>query len=408
MAVNIPQFRYLEGYKKFVDELKKSIKELGQIADRQETLLASSLSANTLLSAAATDTFTINLTPDEKEAKTRLRKLARKVDPKLVKVVVPNQKALEKQYALCEELYEKYRTLEAVESQVSTRFEGTASKKFRTELTTLKNQVEKALKKTFDFISKLAQKHVPASFQKYMDAVSSEVQEHVHAQDVELMLYVSVYSGSLVFSYYLKIENAINDDGSITPVLYVAVQWVVGNDKVDPSTMVYLDHGFETPNDLLRQGDGISVSSAMSAVKAVGELLSLENFSTELGVVPLSLAFLRDPANISKDLFNVRDLISKLSIDGTTITFTIKSKVPKADYGKIGNELYPQVKQLLKNQRSARLRKNEFPGKREIVFTTVGVAGPLDINMQDAEFFKDRFGISDTALRKIVRILNQE
>lgn len=407
MAVNIPQFRYIEGYKDYVAEIKQEVEELMQLVEQHRKVLASALTASTQLSAAATNTFTINLTPDDADAKSRMRRLAKKFDTDLVKVVVPNVASLEKHYTVCEELYEKYRTLEAVESQISTRFEGRGSASFRKELTMLKSNVEQALKKTFATISAIAHKHVPASFQKYMTAISDEVNEHVHSSKTELMLYVNTTSsGSLVFTYYMSIEDAIQDDGSITPMLYVVLQWIVGSAKEDPSNKVYLLHTFETPNEVTRQGGGIEVSSVMSAVRAVGNLLSLEHFSTELGVVPLSLAFLKDPAHIDRSLFSARDLISKLTVTAQDITFTIKAAVPKSKYAPLATELYTQVRQLLRNQRSAKLRMRILSGQRQIVFTSVTEAQGGEISLHDAEFLKERFGVSDTQLRKIVNVLN--
>lgn len=410
MAVNIPQFRYLEGYRDYLKDLKVSIGEIEQLVNKQQKLLASSLTAETRLSAAAGSSFTITLRDETTDdARARLRKLKRTMDPDLVDVVVPNKAALEKQYKLAEELHEKYRTLEAVESQISTRFkDAPAAKGMIREITDAKKGVGAALKKCLGFISSLADKHVPKSFQKYMDAISEEVDAHVPSQETRNFLYISVAGeGSLVFTYYKLMEDAINDDGSVTPALYIVVQWVVGNDKTEPVIYVYLEHDYVTPNELLKQSSGTEVSSAGSAVKAVAHLLSLEQFSSELGVVPLSLAFLNDPANISKSLFRVADLIDSFAVEGTSITFNIKKEVPKTDYGKIGNELYVDVKRLMKNQRTARLKMNPMPGQRKIEFISVGAAGPLDISYEDAEFFKERFDINDQQLRRVVNILNQ-
>lgn len=410
MAVNIPQFRYLEGYKDYLKDLKVSIGEIEQLVNKQQKLLASSLTADTRLSAAAGSSFTITIHNDEADAKARLRKLKRTMDPDLVDVVVPNKAALEKQYKLAEELHEKYRTLEAVESQIDTRFKNApAAKGMIREIAEAKKGVGAALKKCLGFISSLADKHVPKSFQKYMDAISEEVDAHVPSQSSKNFLYISVGGeGSLIFTYYKLMEDAINDDGAITPALYITVQWIVGNNKTEPAIYVYLEHDYVTPNELLRQGHGTEVTSAGSAVKAVAHLLSLEQFSSELGVVPLSLAFLHDPATISKEFFKISDLIDKFTVEGTSITFNIKKEVPKSDYGRLGNELYVDLKnRLLKNQRTARLKMNPMPGQRKIEFISVGAAGPLDISYEDAEFFKERFNIDDRTLRRIVHILNQ-
>lgn len=411
MAVKIPQIRYITDLEPVLKKIKEEVRDLIELSKVQRRKLSASLSAPKVLEAAALGDDAIIRIRDSTtaESRSRARKFARKIDPELTKIVVPDMESLRRKYALSNELYEKYRTLDTIESQARAMFKGKRSENFLKETVKLKEEVGTALKETLTFLNELAHHHVPKSFERYMEAVSEEVDSHLVASKSELFLYVSVTGdGALAFTYYKMMENVVNEDGTTTPILYIVIQWVVGNDKRDPGVTVHLMHEFVTPTTVENTVGGVSASNAQDALRAINKLLVLENFATELGVVPMSLAFLKDPKLINKNLFSVQDLVTDLMVDGTSLTFKVKSAVPKSSYPELATQLSLEVRNLLKNQRGSRIRVNIEQGKREIRFTVVTIAGPLDITMQDAEFLKDQFGINDSQLRKIVHILNSE
>lgn len=410
MAINVPQFRYLGDYKDFLKETMESVDELMQLVTQQQKLLASTFQVSVapkLQSIAAAAVTIINLTPDTKEQKSRLRRLQRKLDVEAVDIVVPNKKALQDQYTMAEALYERYRTLDSMEAQISVQFPEASADPLKKEIATAKKKIENSLKKCLTFLNEVAEHHVPAEFKKYMTAVSDEVDTHIAATSVKNFLYVSVYNGSLVFTYYKLIEDAINEDGSITPSIYAIVQWVVGGPEQDSGVFVYLEHEFTIPNNLLKHG-GHEVNSAMEAVKKIGTLLRLENFASELGVIPLSLAFLKNPKQIDRTVFNEADLIKSMEVGPREITFDLKREVPPSSVQEFAKQLYPQIARLLRRSRSVRLDYRFDARGRTITFTSVGAAGQQDITLEDAEFMRDRFNLNEAQLAKIVQILNEK
>lgn len=410
MAITVPQFRYLADYKEFLKETMTQVDELTQLVDQQQKLLASTFNVSVsakLQHIAAAATTIINLTPNTKEQQSRLRKLQKKLDVEAVDVVVPNKKALEDQYTIAEALYERYRTLESMESQIEMQFPEASADGIKREIASAKKKISNSLSKCLTFLSDVAEQHVPKEFKKYMQAVSDEVDTHIAATDVKNMLYVSVFNGSLVFTYYKLIEDAINEDGSITPSIYAVVQWVVGSRDQDSAVYVYLEHEFTIPNKLLKVG-GHEVDSALEAVKKIGDLLRLEHFTSELGVIPLSLAFLKEPDLIDKTLFNEADLIKSMEVAPREITFQFKREVPSSDVQELAKQLYPQIAKLLRRSRTVRLDYRFDSRARTATYTSVGAAQAQDVTLEDAEFLKDRFNLNDQQLNKVVQILNEK
>lgn len=411
---DLPTFRFAADVERYIKEQKEEVNELVQMSEQQTKALSASVTPVQLVAA---DVFNLTNDEDKSEARRRMRMLKRKIDPDLAKVVIPQPAALEKQYALSEALYEKYRTLTAIESQMAVQFAGETSKQARESIADLKAKVEKELRKILGSISDLAEHHIPKTFRKYVDAIAAEVQEHLSViGDSKLMLYVSVWKGSLVFTSYQMLTKVLNEDGAITPALYVTVQWIVGMEAsakvpaVEPAVYVYLLHEFESPNKLLNQGQGEEVSTVMEAAKSIGYLLNLEHFSTELGVVPLSLLYLRDPTEINPQLFSSKDLIASIATEPSKLIFNIKRQVTKDLYPDLAQHLYADVRGLIghNGKHKARIRVGIDPKQRTITFTVIALSGKFDINAQDAEFLKDRFGLNDSALRRIVHIINTQ
>lgn len=401
IAIELPKFRYIDDVNRFLSQMSEEIDELESLIQVQQKQLAylqkprDNVKA-TLLKAA---TFEFTIDPDAGAKKTHLK---RKIDPELTKVVVPNVKKLEEQYGLSEDLYERHRMLEAMETQISMGFpdrRGEAYEEAVAGIRKLKAKVAEALKKVLGFLNEVAAEHVPRTFQKYMDAIVQEVQEHVTFESNQVFLYVSATGdGRLAFTYYLMLQNATNDEGMITPHLYISVQWIVSE-----SVHVQINHEYELPNSLMKD-PGSEVESVGEAVREISHLLDLEDFSTSLGTVPLATQLKMDPSKITEGMFTYKSFIKKVAIDSNSLVFNLRPGVTKDQVEEIKYPLYQEVKELFKRSRNIKLRMKV--STKQIEFEIVNVAQRGEVNFTDAEFLKDRFGISDQQLRKVVQVLN--
>lgn len=402
VAIELPKFRYIDDVARFLDKMQEEVSENESLIKVQQKNLAYLQRPNEKVQSFLTKAAMQFMIHDDDESGPKSH-LKRKIDPELTKIVVPNVKNLQSQYGLSEQLYEQYRTLEAVETQVAMQFPDRTGKQYNDTMGSirkLKKQVGDQLKTVLGFLNEVAAKHVPKSFQKYMQAVVQEVQEHVLFEDSDVFLYVSTTAEKeLVFTYYLMLKNATNDEGQVTPHLYISLQWIVGAE-----VSVHVNHEYELPNQLLG-GNGTAVGSAGEAVSAISDLLSLEDFATSLGTVPLSTQLRKDPSTLNPGMFTYKSFISKVSVDNDVLTFKLKPGVTQDSLRDIAYALFQEVKQLFRRVKGTKLKMT--PSKKEISFKVVNVAPEGEVSIHDAEFLVDKFGLNQQQVRKVVDILNK-
>ena len=405
-AIDVPKFRYIDDIGRFLDKMETEIDESGKLLVQQQKLLASTFRAAVPINAA----MVFNVTPSEPgEQRKLLRQTKKKIDPALTKVVVPNMKKLQGQYNLAEDLYEKFKVVESVETTLSLSFPDRRGEQYEAtikQIGKMKAKIQAQLKICLEFLGEVADKHVPKSFSQYIQMIADLVSDHVIFKESSSFLYVSVDpQGNLVFTNYLMLQDVANDEGEVAPHLYISIQWVVSG---EPKVTVDLNHEYEVPNKLL--GSGEEVSSVGEATKAISDMLELENFSSALGVVPLALQLKVDPTSLNPQMFTYRDFISKVTVDERTISFKLRKEASSpAAVTEISAQLYKELKSLMKSKNvRLTMKQNKAAGVYTITFTIVKVAEGGEFSVYDMEFMRDKFGLNNQALRKIVNIINQQ
>lgn len=401
---NIPKFRYLEDAVRYVGSIDKELDEYGQLISKQHALLAYLYKPKSWVTESlnrVTAALTISSSVEGSDDYTAF-------DSKLDKIV-PSIRQLQKQYGLVEDMYRKYRSLESIEIQINMAFaDGRDLQKALGEIYRVKNKVVEQMRKILTYLNDVAKAHVPSNFQNYMEVIRGEVEEHVLFKDSSLFLYVNVTdTGNLAFTYYLMLEDVVNQEGEVSPHLYIAVQLVLDiNGREEPCVNVYLDYDFELPNQLLNDGMGMSVDSAQSAIQALSTMLETESFKSSLGVLPLTVN--KNSEFLASDLFNYRDYINKVAVDGSTMIFILKKLEASKDVVKtIAYKLSQEVKELIRRSKNTRLAMDieKVEDTYSIVFRIIGNSEG-EFSTYDAEFLKYRFGLTDTQLRRVVNILN--
>lgn len=402
--MEVPNFRYMQDAQRFLKEMSQEVDEQSKLLKQQQKMLSASLAA---IRVTAADTV-FNVSPSsEKNQRSVLRKLKHNVDPELDKVVVPNLKKLQSQYNLAEDFYEKLKGLEQAETQVQMTFHNRRGPEYEalmTQFRVLKDKVQAALKDCLQFLSDVAHKHVPPGFQKYIDLVVEQINEHVIFRDSSTFMYVSIDpDGNLVFTAYIMLQDVANDEGSVAPHLYVSIQWVLGKQN---EVRVDLNHEYEVPNKLLGQGE--PVGSVGEAAKAINDLLELENYSSTLGVVPLAIQMNVDPTTIKVSQFQYGDVVEKLVVNENSISFVLRKQITKPDaITEIAAQIYKELKARMKRGQVRLTMKTEKVGKQtQLTFHIVKIAEGGEFNDYDVEWLRDKFGLNNTQLRKIVNIIN--
>jgi hypothetical protein len=402
LALELPKFRYLDDVTRFVDQIENELKDYDNLIKVQQKALAFLLQPRAWVQASLVKaaTFEFNVSDDAGTKKSHLKK---KIDPELTKVVIPKLKDLTSQYNMAEDLYEKHRVVEMAETQIAMQFPDRRGPDYEAAMSgiaQLKANVQGKLKKVLGFLSDVAEAHIPKTFKTYMQAVVKEVEEHVQFESNQVFLYVSTSpEGEIVFTYYLMLENAMNDDGKVTPHLYISLQWVVGG-----AVYVHVNHEYELPNQLLK-GGGNAVESVGSAVKELSELLDMEDFATALGTVPLATQLRMDPSKITENMFTYRDFIKKVEIDQNELVFVLRPGVSQEQIDEIKIPLFQEVKALFNNSRKMKIKMST--STKFITFTLSNVAQAGEVSYDQAEFLRDRFNLNETQLRKFVKELNK-
>lgn len=414
---DIPKFRYLDEAIRMVDKMDEELNETQQIINQQQKVLSYlkrpkdevKAALNKKSVTAALEIFKI--TRDPADAK-RMRTLRKTADPKLTKVVVPSVSKLKSQYKILEDLYSKFQTLESLETQIGMQFKDARDlQRAIRNIRLVKNKVQKQMKEVFSYLNDVANAHVPKAFQEYTEAIVNEIQEHVPYLKAEQFRYVTTSSeGSLVFTEYIVIIDAVNDEGETTPHLYISIQWVVGSDNEPSSVRVFLNHDFELPNELLTT-HGPEVGNVAEAVRAIANLLDMEDFSSSLGVIPLALQLKMDPKLLTKDLFSYREYIDKVGTDAenNALVFALRKNagVDKDSARKIAHQLFVEIRGILKKAKNTKITSTieQKNGQFFIIFKIKGKAVGNEMTTYDLEFMRDKFNLNDTQLRKIANIM---
>lgn len=404
--ITVPKFRYIDDVKRFLDKIGQDVNEISQLLKQKQKLLASVVNMDSTEIKAA---MVFNITPtDRKDQMSLVRKMRRKIDPSLTKVVVPGMKKLESQYNLAEDLYDKLRAVEQAETQISLAFPNRRGEQFEavmSQIRIMKEKIGEQLKICLSFLSEVAEKHVPTEFTKYTQLVADLVNEHVIFKESHSFLYVSVTpQGDLAFTSYLMLQDVANDEGMVAPHLYISVQWILSK---DPTVTVDLNHEYEVPNKLV--GSGELVESVGEAVKVISDMLELENFSSALGVVPLALQLKVDPTALNPNMFSYKDLIGKVVVDERTIAFRLRKEANSPEVvTEVAAQLYKELKALMKSKQVRLTMKQEKErGIYTVTFNIVKIAEGGEFSAYDMEWLRDKFGLSQLQLRKIVNIVNQ-
>lgn len=252
-SIELPRFRYMDDVTRYLSNLRLDIEDCENLIKVTQKSLAS-------------------ITKSKIEAQ--------KIDPEIKKKVVPSLSKLKSQYGLIEDLYEKHRTLESVESQIALQFperKGEVYERTTATLRELKKKVETQLRAVLDFLRDISNKHEPKSFAKYRQAVIQELQEHLEFRDSEQFLYVSTSESDLLFTSYFLLNDVLTEDKRKVPNLYVSIQWVVGT-----GVYTHLSNEFELPENLVHE-TGTECKTMSETVTSISNLLNAEGFFNKQG-----------------------------------------------------------------------------------------------------------------------------
>ena len=402
----LPKFRRIEDIQRYLDEVAKDVAISEKMVEQQHKLLSRLLKPTPKLGQVMAAAFVeFDVTPGAGSGGRRGKGTLDKsvVAPSINKVVIPNLSKLKDQYGLMESLYAQRVLMDSVETQMAMQFptkvQGPQYEATQGAVKKLRDKIDVQLQKVCTFLSDVAEKHVPKQFVEYVGAVSEAVANRVTFDSSERFLYVSVNDKSLYFTEYLVLKDAVNEDGKVAPHLYIVVQWCVGR-----TVEIFVEHEFTPPNQL-EHGD--EVRTAHEAMESISHLLDLEGFASAIGRAPLSMNMKVNPNKLTPAMFQSRDFISKILVadDGDEIAFTFKAKLDKETKKQVGYQIFQDFKTMMRN-RKVKLRMKIENAKVTLFVSDVAAGSEVSVN--DVEFLKERFGLSDGAVHRISQILNRD
>jgi hypothetical protein len=390
-------FRSLEEIERYLEELKKQVTDFDSLLQKYQSQFA-----KTAMTAAPIE-FKINVKQDlTPKAKKGPAILIDHID----KFVIPKMDVLRKNFQIVDELYEDLDKLRSLESTVSLHFKSKAgSGKTLEGIKKLKLLTEQKVRKALEFLEKVGTKHEPTLFKTFVQKVADRLEDEIDYKGYENIVYVhETVDKELVFTHYLKLIGVSDDEGSQFKEIYVVFTCVLtpSEGKLGAAYYVNTLYEFATPGKFDR---GTVVDSVKAALAVIGIQLDLElNFSSMLGTLPMNL----DMNKITKNLFTSRNYIQSVSGDENLLEFTFTKDIKtEADASKVAETLYPEVRALQAHSKGKlKVRLTKDLGRYKVIFKLANVAGQGQVSVDDLRFLRDKLGVDEDRLRKIVRIIN--
>lgn len=339
------------------------------------------------------------------------------------KVVIPNRKQLQESYRVALELHQKLRDVNEIASQMAIEFNdpedadmSRAARKAAEQVEVIRSRIEMALRRAADFMNQVASKNAPSAMKHITKTLSRMLSRGIEYSSIEDGLYVYTDpNGGLVFLHLFAMSHVVDADGKHIPSLFVAVSCTTDADGINDGSTFHLNTmlDFQPPGKFPLGGaftwNGSGSNKALA--KRLGYLLDLDKVSNEFGRVPLK-DLLSDRAVTKRD-FSVENKVSSLEVSDDNLRFRFVRTVNTDDraYGLaeiIYKELYNQI---LMGDRKSKIRLRMRVGKERGLYMVdfffqrpTGIA----ITEGDLEVLRDRWDISDNAMRKIVETINKD
>jgi len=306
-------------------------------------------------------------------------------------------KALRSKYTVLQELFHKKTELEAMEAKLRVNFSNQLPEKALREIEKLQKTVLAGISEAFQFLSQLADDHMPRKLALLHKGVSAALAKSILYKKGTSYNYVFEVDGDICFAYYIQLRGLEDENGKLFPEIFFTMTQRLG---AEPQTYVGIQHHFTPPSeDLLMK----RVKSIKEALRAYAAMLELDRFENTLGSLPLDLVL--NPKSINKNVFKYGSLVSSLDVDENSITFNLKSTaLPKVD--EIASQLFKELN-AIQRRTNARLRMSVERSKSpRVYFKFVPQKDAPPVLPEDLEFLQLRFGVSQEALGRIAKIIN--
>lgn len=389
--------RILADSPRFLEDALRSIKKFSEEVD---ALLQ--LQKQFIRQTAATFSLEVDIGPAGGELKT---------SPHIqqtpnANLKVADMERLRKNYSIIHDLWGTREALESMAISIRQAFasRGEDTDKAVAEIAKLKLKVDKGLEEAFIFVSGLAHQNLPAKFETFNKALGLVLEKSIIFDDSKQYTYLHEVDGDLVFSTYTQLISVMDDDGTYYPELYVVSSYRIG---MEQGTFIAILTKFAPPSERLLMK---KVTTIKETLRALNMLLSMDNFTTSVGSLPIAL--LLKEGTVKRDLFLYQNLIKSIQVAENKVVLVLKPEVTDdKEAHSIINQINLDFKQATKKTgtKLSMAVKKPMKSTEKCFVLTFFFNPPNDVlwaTPEDLQFIKERFQLSDLTLRTVVRTIN--
>ena len=317
---------------------------------------------------------------------------------------IANLDKMRKNYAVVHELWETNEAISALEVKIRISLSG---KKVDVspaieELAKVRARIKNGLQEAFSFLADLAASNLPEKFRQFNEATAKILEKSIAYQESKTFTYIYEVEGDIVFSTYFQLKKVTDDDGTYFPDLFIVISYRTG-DSNQAGNYVGVLSTFVPPSDILLMK---KVDTVKGTIRALNMLLALDNFSTSMGSLPISL--LLKEGKVERELFLYQQYIKSIRVDEEQVVFVLKPIITDKEIAdKIIKSIYLDFKTMIKKTKATprmAIRKAEKSFVLTFFFVVPGDSPLADES--DLQFLKDRFNLNDSTLSSIVRTIN--
>lgn len=274
------------------------------------------------------------------------------------------------------------------------------------ELEKLKKKAQIGLAEAFNFVSGLAQDHMPSKFLNTNQALSRILAKSIAYEDVKDFTYLHEVDGKLVWSTYFQLLRVQDDEGHHYPEMIIVSSYMLT--ETGAQTYIGLMDKFVPPSDRVLMKE---VSTVKEITRALNMLLALDHFSNTIGSLPTSM-YLKD-AKIDRELLLYQQYVKSIRVEENRVIMVLKPEITDKEMAaRISHQMWLDFSGITSGTNARVLMSMKPPTRSDdkcyvITISFVNNTGSDFAQEVDLGFLKERFALSDITIKKILRTINQ-
>lgn len=316
-------------------------------------------------------------------------------------------KALREQSSLIEQLRLTLDSLDTLTARLTAQFpeDGKEVRSAMLSLNRVRTKTVKQLNEAYAANQELAKTRIPDAMTSMVEAVAKILERTISYESTQTFVHIfeAATTKNICLAHYFHLQQCVAEDGENVPALFVVVTYDTSTKALYLNTSRTFDHPTE---DLMVR----EVKTAVQAATALRVLLHMDSFANSIGDIPIQLVVA--PDKIQRELFSAHQYIKKFEVDEATGAFIFHMKPTvrdREDAQRIMNQLYLDIKGM--QRKSTATLKSSLTQKNKVwraMFILNTANSRLRATPDDLDFMKTSYGLTDTDVNRVLRIINNK